>query len=123
MEAREFRIGNFIYGNYQILEIDRNGCLVVDANYPEDSSSEIYIDFENIKPIQLSQEIFLKCGFQLLNGLFVNDIFEIGIDKDDFMFNRFTLRIDKSLMTKVKYLHQLQNLYFALTGKELIVNI
>lgn len=81
---------------------------------------------ECLTPIELSEEILLKCGWKwnvecdcfegkdarmYLTYKHVNNSYE--------MFNYIT----KTLITKrIFYLHQLQNLYFALTNEELTVN-
>ena len=51
----------------------------------------------------------------------LND-FEIGYENDDFVYNQFSIRYKKLIILKVKHLHQLQNLIYALTGEELKVN-
>lgn len=91
------------------------------------------------QPIQLTPEILENCGFDLIvwNGA-VKQYF-IHITKGSvlsFVFGEYIdypNRLDKvtistapdvsgSVFGPVKYLHQLQNLYFALTGTELDVS-
>jgi hypothetical protein len=85
---------------------------------------------ESFKPIPLTPEILEKCGFVY------DDVFEkwfIYLNKHELDIDRLTFRkyegficfdgIDKrTILKQVKYLHQLQNLYFALTGEELEYN-
>lgn len=120
IDARELRIGNIVYfNNYEQLDIDQIKTLT-------------FIDFEQIcydkhanrfSPIQLTQEILEKWCYFIYNGniLKLND-FEIGYENDDFVYNQFSVRYKKLIILKVKYLHQLQNLIYALTGEELKVN-
>lgn len=119
MKANELRIGNWVNLNdgsltddYRVVEkVGRKnvefiikGCNKVMSSRP---ISDVY-------GIPLTEEILLKCGFDLLpNGKLNHDNlckFEIN-----FIFN------SKSHL--VKYLHQVQNLYFELTGKELDIKL
>lgn len=97
------------------------------------------IDLDNIKyhrffdPIPLSEEILLKAGFEsheIVNGLYYilskNIVISITIEGS----NVLNVEISNTNITGVspdkdnfQYLHQLQNLYFALTGEELSINL
>lgn len=79
------------------------------------------------KPIPLTEEILLKCGFEKL-GEEESDIFfrlYLGFKFGNHFFitgnienGGFYCHGDKNL----KYLHQLQNLFFAVGGSELSIN-
>jgi hypothetical protein len=85
------------------------------------------VGFEDIKPIPLTEEILLKCGFEKN----VPDIWQ-SYKKDKFC-NKLRLieHINGDYFqfcwnessTNLYNLHQFQNLYFALIGKELEVKI
>lgn len=95
-------------------------------------------DLKCYKPIPITPEILEKCGFNKELGwgenYFIKNI-PIGLTKDDagnyFLCARqpqFDMYGDceddyraEPLPTKINSLHQLQNLYFALTGEELQV--
>lgn len=120
MEARELRIGNFFLGDTS------------ENNFQQITAIEI-LDFNNdplddyYKPIPLTEEWLLKFGFfSKYKSCYVRwNILGFDIqqksDEDDngnkipqeqvFYFN---------YMYEIKYVHQLQNLYFALTQKELV---
>lgn len=122
MVARELRIGNLV--------IDHLG-----NPYKIKASSIVaQLQFElaeqvGYRPITLTEEILLKCGFEkLLNGFHIN----ISIDQElsiniitneCYLFRNDPIHggIDFICANSVKYLHQLQNLYFSLTGEELNV--
>lgn len=71
------------------------------------------------EPIKLTEELLLKCGFFY------------DCDSDTYKISDCTLQIDLSdfeipeaivfgeSLRYIKYLHQMQNLYYALCGKEL----
>ena len=74
-----------------------------------------------IEPIELSGEIMLKFGFiEFFHGIYSTWAFEefsnnFSVDQDSDGFN---FQIYGGWL-ELNYVHQLQNLYFALTGEEL----
>lgn len=115
MKARELRIGNLV--NYQTAE----GDILVAR-----------IDWQDLKwiskahsAIPLTEEWLLKFGFEEYE--FEDEIF--GYVLNDFGYVnefQFMIRIfidfEGILIQKpIKFVHQLQNLYFALTGEELTI--
>jgi len=77
-----------------------------------------------IKPIFLNNDLFLKLGFVEYN--YHPD--SISYKKDDYFITKGVFQkliSDKSaviLRYELEYLHDLQNLWFALTGEELKIN-
>lgn len=121
MKITELRIGNLVtVGGFGIgkimginLEHPANGnCLVfkfTDGTYAT-------VDFENAKQIPLTEEWLLKFGFEKDNKW----IFHIKLMKGYININGvFCLFEYKENHQNIIYVHQLQNLYFALTGNEL----
>lgn len=113
MKANELRIGNWVYyppmkNNYQVLRLN----------------TDIEVDYE---PIPLTEEILLKCGFSN-NGdggveLYLKPMilsYDLKTKKMYLMAGQFAECTDT---VPCEYLHQLQNLYFALTGEELTINL
>ena len=89
-------------------------------------------DVKNFKPIPLTEEWLLKLGFVKddnfgnwhLNHLeiYKKDLSVIGIDNKGNIYWYFYAADDYYSWTqKLDYVNQLQNLYFALTGKELTI--
>jgi len=109
MKANELRIGN--------LFVDKKTKTIINII----GLTEQYITFSGhfkndwqAKPIPLTEEWLLKFGFKNLSiGLFElihNNV--IG----------YRLSIEGQYgYEEIKYIHQLQNLYFALTGEELTI--
>jgi hypothetical protein len=100
MRAEDLRIGNYII--YQKEHIIK--CDLKDIELSE-------IDRE---PIPLTEEILLKCGFVCDGDYYVNGNWLIEFDEE----NMSEFLIDNTAIV-IKHLHQLQNLYFALTGEDL----
>jgi hypothetical protein len=122
MNAKELRIGNWIKFNdtpiangcYKVLAIQES--LIVAKNggaaYPNE-----------IKPIPLTEEWLIKFGFELCDNtkynIWSNEHFvitDILMQGDSFLW---FIKEDESL--NLNYVHQLQNLYFALTCEELTI--
>lgn len=128
MEAKELRIGNYIERDGNILEavrIAKDGII----NYDLVKKSEgMHVNSGNVIPIQLTNEWLFKLGFKKVR----EDYF--SIDKDKYhtislaIVNNFYMPFIRSNHHEagenfsfygIKHVHQLQNLYFALTGCEL----
>lgn len=114
MEIKDLRIDNLLYYNNEEKEIasinsdstirfkdKEKGCI---------GCFKIYSDL--IKPIPITEEWLLKFGFEKDNMYWIDDT-NIG-----FTFYK-NGKIEWNQPKHIKYVHELQNLYFALTGKEL----
>ena len=107
MEEKELRIGNYVNIEDTILRIDLQ---------------ELFYNSSIITPVLLTEEWLLKLGFDLINNEYHqsrNHELKLHwtVNKNkmipEFNEKRFVTGYD------FKYVHQLQNLYFALTGEEL----
>jgi hypothetical protein len=124
MKANELRIGNWVYipqtkTNEQIGVIEENGRFLT-KGYKTSYSS-----IECSRPIPLTEEWLLRFGFEDdRDNLMVlrKDVFEFFFDKKDICgVNLYEKWDGNFLCGDIQYVHQLQNLYFALTGEELIL--
>jgi len=118
MKANELRLGNYVNHNienkaYKVetLSVAPNGdVLVLHGYFPHCT-----LDF--VSPIPLTEEWLVKFGFKGIGlPLYLSTgYFEFVWRKELF------LDIEGQWMSvKCEYVHQLQNLYFALTGEELV---
>ncbi len=118
MKANEMRVGNYYDHNGEVKQVTPNTILEV---------WEAERDW--CKPIPLSEEVLIRCGFEKNKNEDRSDCFyfiSVGVSqlhinpdngvawifRGDNIFNNPTL---------IEYLHQLQNLYFALTGEEIVL--
>lgn len=107
MDIRELRIGNYIKlmlndEDFKLIQVTLNDLEVID------NKKGIF------EPIPITEEWLLKFGFEKTPlGYFKKD--GIILVVEDFYYECLLGSVAKIL----KYIHQLQNLYFALTGKEL----
>jgi len=112
MKATELRIGNLVKYNdggiFKVIGIYNFGLDV------EDDIEVTYMEYENFSAIPITEEWLLKFGFEKKYK---------NYEKGYFMFFKGSCsRISYKLSLigiNIKYVHQLQNLYFALTGEEL----
>jgi hypothetical protein len=119
MEAQELRIGNYVNGDlgkYYKFELSDF------YDWWGDHNSHIFGD--HIHPIPLTEEWLLKFGFEFIEGepigdMSFNDNWTLGKFKINVWGNGWLFYWDDKWDNKLQYVHQLQNLYFTLTGKEL----
>lgn len=116
MEAKELRIGNWVFNDRVINKIENllsNGVCTLKTL----QDNFIKARYELIKPIPLTEEWLIKFGFKpdvdIPNWLVRNGL-KCNIKNMEFSYLAAKLK-------KPIYVHQLQNLYFALTGEELIL--
>ncbi len=132
MDVKELRIGNWVElvvedGDEmvdsfepiaQIQSIDYDVFTPTEKVYFISSSNEDVAYMGMAKPIPLTEEWLVKLGFVKL----INDLFEIGLYHYNAKEQRFYYSKDQDNeidYAVVEHVHQLQNLYFALTGEEL----
>jgi hypothetical protein len=124
MKASELRIGNYVkFDNHEDEYYKVSGCDISEL-------SDELIDL-NASPIQLTEEWLLMFGFIRHHYDYANDVIYIKniadneIDNAEFEWGVYPNELGSGIQIKnrksLKYVHQLQNLYFALTGKELVV--
>ena len=65
-------------------------------------------------PVYLSGEWLEKLGFDKIQ----NEAHKVrvGLDGDDFVKHQMTYMFNKQFVAKIKYVHELQNLHYSLTG-------
>ena len=121
LKPTDLRIGNkifFIMCDSECSKLDEKKEITVDIS-----------DFEFIRDnnslfegIPLTENILLKLGFRhVMNNWF--NVFANGNTFNVYIFEsgKYRVEIVSQSLGTFKYVHELQNLYFALTGSELTV--
>jgi hypothetical protein len=112
MKPKELRIGNWVLfkNNHVKIDVSDFAQLYYDDDY-----------FKKISGIQLNEEWWDRFGFEwnLKHCTYANDLI---------YFTRWKMPIyllnnNESQRIELKYVHQLQNLHFALTGEELEIEM
>lgn len=112
MEAKNLRLGNYVMNGDDIGGVERLSIIRISTSSP-------HVGVE-ISPIKLTEEWLLRFGFSRFGeGVVYWENENILIEQDG--ENNFSLSVgcEYTVGNPFKYVHQLQNLYFALTGKEL----
>lgn len=134
MTANELRIGNIVHCPGQILPIT-----AIDSDRELDSKAACSVRLgslvatwlDQLKPIPLSKEWLSRAGFDKrivridrhggedwfdISTVMVND----DVDNPEW---RYLFTMNGGSLIVVQYVHQLQNLYFALAGEELTISL
>lgn len=123
LRAQDLRIGNWV--EEPVLGLVKVHELLNSFAGLMKETTLFSINYENINPILITEEILLKCGFDLIGtSYFIKSLPIIYFSKPYVEAEHLLGKANcGDKLTSVKYLHQLQNLYFALTGQELEVNL
>jgi len=129
MKASELRIGNYVMAINNYMDV-----FVIHAIYGQkflNIRSSEYKNYEttikDVKPIELTEEWMLEFGFKKdLDKSFMKNDISIFLDKR-YKTNIYLQANDSGygwfgFEKRIDYVHELQNLYFALTGEELTIN-
>ena len=122
MKASELRIGNYLDFDGRICFIEAIDKQGVEVKFL-DNGEEEWIDLFQFSPIQITEEWALKFGFEKKNN-------EVFIFHNLLLLNIWNKECEIYLGDRtfvmwmvwdldIIQIHQLQNLYFALTGEEL----
>jgi hypothetical protein len=122
MKANDLRIGNLVLaltGETKYTEVVVNTIFGYGINSYYNEAEYVY---DEIKPIPLTEEWLLKFGFTPNK---YNDEFTLGdimLDCEYTEKDTYNLSIGEyQSPIEIHYVHQLQNLYYALTNKELTI--
>lgn len=123
MEAKELKTNSLLYDSLinKIEEIGITG--LARFYYMTESANERY------KPIELTEEWLIKLGFNCVDVInrgytitlnpYVKKYLYCSKDGTIALVDKMPAFKEVIIMNKIQYVHQLQNLYFALTGEEL----
>ena len=121
LKCTDLRIGNLVYSK----ETNRFQKItgLTDENPFIDAVTFDYTNYDEIEAIPITEEMLFNFGYGKKHDIYYknnsllrfigNEVFYSRGEIDDAEFQEY--------ITSVKYVHQLQNLYFALTGRELTV--
>jgi len=112
MQSKDLRIGNLVKGN------SRGGTHILDIEVLK------YIDEtkSGYSPIPLTEEMLIDLGFEQCETYRDDELFVIGnfsVQAPKKGYDNSVLWYDEQILSEIKYVHELQNLYFALVGEEL----
>lgn len=122
IKAKELRVGNII----SVPSLNRIGKVIsftertIKVKLPESKLTSVThkgLEGLDVNPIPLTEEWLLKLGFERIgkDGFWFNNGVYLDWNIEGFCIAMFHRRVT------VKYVHQLQNLCFSLTGEELTI--
>lgn len=134
IKPSELRIGNYANykfwnpnpknPNWEFSRVEIVGVLK-DNFYFKTENDNRTAKIGELHPIPITEEWLLKFGFT--NGVKVDgngQTIDITLSDNEFFLGGFDACISgQCFMGNIKYVHQLQNLYFSLTNTELIWNV
>lgn len=130
MNANELMIDNWINWKDEPIQVTMIGQYGIQSK-TEERIINAKFSTTDLKPIPLTPKILEKSGFENDNNIgwnifnvHLNKRISLPFDKDNEA--RIVMPFQNGVMTIAKsiiYLHQLQNLIFALTGEELQINL
>lgn len=133
VSVTDLRIGNLVEYNGMIMKISEicSPKPLKDKRYSDkyiielfDGAGLLNCTLDEIKGIAITEEILLKLGFEVI----YRSNFTLRLDyKENFKFwagwnlvnGHFHIRFIGEQFTNIKFIHELQNLYFSITGSEL----
>lgn len=118
MEANELRIGNLVKTNQGVFKVTQISQNEIDI-CPFLSNEPFSIFINNAIPIPLTEEWLLKFGFENKYGCFLLSTKRGTIQIEEDLAEISSVITHIGFMAPCKHVHQLQNLFFALTGEEL----
>jgi len=117
MKATELRIGNYVKCYVKGIT-DRFDTVQLNIYHLTDICKQIK-DYK-YEPIPLTEEWLLKFGFELdiEDDGYQKGKYKVSVSDEGCLFFIYVGYYPEEI-AEFKYIHQLQNLYFALTGEEL----
>ena len=118
MKAEELRIGNIV--NWQLGKTIKQGIITTVSPPIVVIDHSIKVKDCNLFDVFLTEEWLIKFGFERVQHdvrYFRHGSLRLKTHSKGYFFNYVISR------TYIQYVHQLQNLYFALTGEELKINL
>jgi len=117
MKVNELRIGNYVYFHGDVEEIN-----MVDGFGVIGREEQPLCSIDEFEPIPLTEEWLLKFGFEKADEIYFIEFGVYSMTIKEYEKGKYILNPETHFnYVDIEYVHQLQNLYFALTGKELIL--
>lgn len=129
IQPNELRIGNWVYEN-KISIYPKQVALIgndyVYLNFNGNEGGGFECDCNDINSIPLTEWVLAKCMFseyEFEDDIFLHDEEDVCVQKSGKVYYPYSFENSDTIGAPIRYLHQLQNLFFALTGKELEVKL
>ena len=124
IQSNELRIGNWVKRNEynaKFIALSVSGLVA-----EREDGARYYGAIHALEPIPLTEELIAKCMFseyEFEDDIFLHDEEDVCVQKSGKVYYPYSFENSDTIGTPIRYLHQLQNLFFALTGKELEIKL
>lgn len=122
MKANDVRLKNLVNYQGKVYQIAS-----ITEEYPYLNTTEFgdgVVEWSDLQGVSLTQEILLNSGFTksflVTNFAIQIEAGVLDLTPDE---NKYNVYVDDNWICIVEYVHELQNLYFIITGQELIINL
>lgn len=130
IDIKQLRLGNYVMYEQTTHVVTAMSRTLIETEWAGGTENYIHLP-EELDPIPLTEEVLLRCGFEKDNykkghiGIDYKSgemTFDFVLEEPGFMGEwdkHYTFELPGHRFVNVEYLHQLQNIFFAITGKEL----
>lgn len=126
IKPQDLRIGNYVYCESESNEPYKVTCVAENYILFDKGKVDMLAVYRALSPIPLTDEIKRKCGIKVRCIQHGKIVMGVGWDYFDNEDGRhaYVAPIDtRNIDLHCRYLHELQNLYWAVTGEELEVEL
>lgn len=128
----ELKVFNYFYLNdkwqpnrfnaiVKIQTIELHGCKIEILIKNKWESIDFITKYQYLDPIPINGEWLLKFGFTQSPAF--KSLYFVGTFLNITLGDKIMFEINDHIISEIKYIHELQNLYFALTGEELTLSV
>lgn len=122
MKAKDLRIGSIISINGEPIKGGISYTVIQDVSMKERRLKNAYLDLITHEPIPITEQWLMDFGFEYAKmERWMKGAFCLHFDYNEDSIKRFYYCPDTLPDIYIEHVHQLQNLYHSLTGKELIL--
>ena len=121
LKCTDLRIGNLVYSKETNKHQKITG--LTDENPFIDAITFDYTNYDEIEPIPITEEILFNFGYRKEHGKYFKNNSLLRFIGEEVFYWRGEIKDAEfqEYITSIKYVHQLQNLYFVITQCELTV--
>lgn len=139
IDVKELRVDDYVLFKSEICRINmiNRGDVIEVSTIDSDSTKEYFVEEtlpDRIHPIPLTENLLTKCGFKecddcepVIKYSYRNEDFKACIfiyELNSFVLHIFNIKSGEQICgMNISFIHQLQNIYFDLTGKELDIKL
>ena len=127
LKCTDLRIGNLIKYEDKLVQVVQLSSLMILCQRDENQFL-VNCAPKVFQPIELTEEVLLKIGFEKFVKSFRMELSECRLDyfinKSLYIYKKHTnCCLIKDLEIKCEFLHELQNAYYCLTGEDLNIEL